>query len=171
MAGADSGMDQLSQVVRLLEDVGNALYRRFHAEVLGADVEPFMVQPMGLNRLAGSPTDRKRGRLPEAEMPLPARDHRRDLQGDGHRRGGPAGGDLVPPTQRGVIDATEWIGPADDLNLGLNAIWKNHYLQGLHQPTDAGEVIVNKTVFGGLPADSMRCSATPPWSRWPRPTP
>ncbi|WP_191058810.1 type 2 periplasmic-binding domain-containing protein [Geminicoccus harenae] len=63
------------------------------------------------------------------------------------------GGEIVPSAQRGVIDAAEWIGPADDLNLGLNAVWKNYYLQALHQSTDIGEVIVNKTVFDGLPAD------------------
>ena len=63
------------------------------------------------------------------------------------------GGEIVPAAQRGVIDAAEWIGPADDLNLGLNTIWKNYYLQGLHQSTDVGEVIINKTVWDGLPPD------------------
>ncbi|WP_191058809.1 type 2 periplasmic-binding domain-containing protein [Geminicoccus harenae] len=55
MAGAGSGMDQLSHVAWLLEGDGNALYQRFYAEVLGADVEPFMVQPMGPDPWAGSP--------------------------------------------------------------------------------------------------------------------
>ena len=63
------------------------------------------------------------------------------------------GGEIVPSAQRGVIDAAEWSGPADDLNLGLNAVWKNYYLQGLHRSTDVREVIINKDVWGGLEPD------------------
>jgi TRAP-type mannitol/chloroaromatic compound transport system substrate-binding protein len=57
------------------------------------------------------------------------------------------GGEIVPAAQRGVIDAAEWIGPADDVNLGLHRVWKHYYLQGLHQSTDVGEVIFNKGWF------------------------
>ena len=63
------------------------------------------------------------------------------------------GGEIVPAAQRGTIDAAEWIGPADDLNLGLQTVWKNYYLQGLHQSTDIGEVLINKTFWDKLPAD------------------
>ena len=63
------------------------------------------------------------------------------------------GGEIVPAAQRGTIDAAEWIGPADDLNLGLQTVWKNYYLQGLHQSTDIGEVLINKTFWNKLPAD------------------
>ena len=63
------------------------------------------------------------------------------------------GGEIVPAAQRGVIDAAEWIGPADDLNLGLHTVWKHYYLQGLHQSTDIGEVLINKTLWNKLPPD------------------
>ena len=63
------------------------------------------------------------------------------------------GGEIVPAAQRGVIDAAEWIGPADDLNLGLQTVWKHYYLQGLHQSTDIGEILINKTVWDKLPPD------------------
>ncbi len=63
------------------------------------------------------------------------------------------GGEIVPAAQRGVIDAAEWIGPADDLNLGLQTVWKNYYLQGLHQSTDIGEVLINKAVWAKLAPD------------------
>jgi TRAP-type mannitol/chloroaromatic compound transport system substrate-binding protein len=63
------------------------------------------------------------------------------------------GGEIVPAAQRGTIDAAEWIGPADDRNLGLHTIWKNYYLQGLHQSTDIGEIIFNKTWWNKQPAD------------------
>jgi TRAP-type mannitol/chloroaromatic compound transport system substrate-binding protein len=63
------------------------------------------------------------------------------------------GGEIVPAAQRGTIDAAEWIGPADDRNLGLHTIWKNYYLQGLHQSTDVVEVLFNKDFFNGLTPD------------------
>ena len=63
------------------------------------------------------------------------------------------GGEIVPAAQRGVIDAAEWIGPADDINLGLQTVWKHYYLQGLHQSTDIGEVIINGTFWKKLPPD------------------
>jgi len=70
------------------------------------------------------------------------------------------GGEIVPAAQRGVIDAAEWIGPADDLNLGLHTVWKNYYLQGLHQSTDIGEVLVNKTVWAKLTPDLQEMMRT-----------
>ena len=63
------------------------------------------------------------------------------------------GGEIVPAAQRGTIDAAEWIGPADDRNLGLHTVWKNYYLQGLHQSTDIGEVLFNKTWWNKLSPD------------------
>ena len=63
------------------------------------------------------------------------------------------GGEIVTSAQRGVIDAAEWIGPADDLNLGLQTVWKHYYLQGLHQSTDIGEILINKTVWDKLSPD------------------
>ena len=70
------------------------------------------------------------------------------------------GGEIVPAAQRGTIDAAEWIGPADDLNLGLQTVWKNYYLQGLHQSTDIGEVLINKTVWNKLSPDLQEIMRT-----------
>jgi TRAP-type mannitol/chloroaromatic compound transport system substrate-binding protein len=63
------------------------------------------------------------------------------------------GAEIVPAAQRGVIDAAEWIGPADDLALGFHTVFKHYYLQGLHQSTDVGEVLINRTVWNKLPND------------------
>ena len=154
MAGAGAGMDQLSHVAWLLEGGGNALYERFYTEVLGANVQPFMVQPMGPDPLGWFATPI------ENVEDFKALKYRSPpgITGEIFAEMGISavalpGGEIVPAAQRGVIDAAEWIGPADDLNLGLNTIWKNYYLQGLHQSTDVGEVIINKTVWDGLPPD------------------
>jgi TRAP-type mannitol/chloroaromatic compound transport system substrate-binding protein len=63
------------------------------------------------------------------------------------------GGEIVPAAQRGVIDAAEWIGPADDMILGFHTVFKHYYLQGMHQSSDVGELLINKTVWNKLPAD------------------
>ena len=63
------------------------------------------------------------------------------------------GGEIVPAAQRGVIDAGEWINPGEDIRLGLHQVWKNYYLQGFHQASDLGSIIINKDFWNKLPAD------------------
>lgn len=63
------------------------------------------------------------------------------------------GGEIVPAAQKGVIDAAEWINPGEDIKLGLQQIWKNYYLQGFHQASDLGEIIINKDFWDGLSPD------------------
>ncbi len=60
------------------------------------------------------------------------------------------GGEIVPAAQKGVIDAAEWINPAEDIKLGLQHVWKNYYLQGVHQASDLGELTFNKEFWGKL---------------------
>ena len=63
------------------------------------------------------------------------------------------GGELVPAAQRGVIDAAEWINPGEDIRLGLHQVWKHYYLQGFHQASDLGSIIVNKDFWSKLTPD------------------
>ena len=87
MAGAGVGLDQLSHVAWLFEGGGYDLYRKLYKDILKVNVEPLFVQPMGPDPLGWfkSPIASTDG-LQEDEVPLAARHHRRDLQGDG--RGG-----------------------------------------------------------------------------------
>ncbi len=62
------------------------------------------------------------------------------------------GGEIVPAAQKGVIDAAEWINPAEDIKLGLQQVWKNYYLQGVHQASDLGEITFNKGFWNKLTA-------------------
>ena len=64
---------------------------------------------------------------------------------------GLSGPDIIPSAQRGAIDASEWIGPAEDIVMGLDQIWKHYYLQGLHQAISIGDVYINKTWYDKLP--------------------
>lgn len=153
-AGAGTGMDQLSHMAWLSQGGGNALYKRLFSDVLKLNVEPFMIQPMGPDPLGwfkkpiSSLEDMKK--LKYRSPP--------GLTGDIFKTMGVnavamPGGEIIPAAQRGVIDAAEWIGPADDLALGFHTVFKHYYLQGLHQSTDVGELLLNKTVWNKLPAD------------------
>ena len=45
-----------------------------------------------------------------------------------------AGADVLPSHASGAIDATEWIGPADELGKGLHHAAKYYYNPGWHEP-------------------------------------
>ncbi len=63
------------------------------------------------------------------------------------------GGELFMALQSGAIDATEWVGPYNDLAFGLHKAAKYYYYPGWHEPGTTLESIVNKTVFNSLPDD------------------
>ncbi|MFN3868910.1 MAG: TRAP transporter substrate-binding protein [Hyphomicrobiaceae bacterium] len=154
MAGAGAGLDQLSHVAWLYEGGGNKLLDRLYGEVLKLNIVAHMVQPMGPDPLGWF----KRPIESVADFKSMKYRSPPGITGEIFKEMGIAavampGGEIVPAAQRGTIDAAEWIGPADDRNLGLHTIWKNYYLQGLHQSTDVGEILWNKTWYDKLPAD------------------
>ena len=61
------------------------------------------------------------------------------------------GGEIMPSLQSGAIDATEWVGPWNDLAFGFYKVAKNYYGPGFHEPGTHTECIVNKTEFESLP--------------------
>ena len=73
------------------------------------------------------------------------------------RAGGTAvtlpGSELYTSLQTGVIDATEWVGPYNDLALGLHQVARYYYYPGWHEPGSNLEFIVNRDDFEALPAD------------------
>ncbi len=63
------------------------------------------------------------------------------------------GGELYTSLQTGVIDAAEWVGPYNDLALGLHEVAEYYYYPGWHEPGAMLEFIINKQSFEALPAD------------------
>jgi len=61
--------------------------------------------------------------------------------------------EIFTAMQTGAIDATEWVGPYNDLALGLHRVAKYYYYPGWHEPGATTEVIINKVAWDGLPAD------------------
>jgi TRAP-type mannitol/chloroaromatic compound transport system substrate-binding protein len=62
-----------------------------------------------------------------------------------------AGAEIYTNLERGVIDATEWIGPYHDYLMGFHQIAKYYYHPGWHEPGTVLELFVNKLKFEGLP--------------------
>lgn len=63
------------------------------------------------------------------------------------------GGELFTSLQTGVIDATEWVGPYNDLAFGLYKAAKHYYYPGWHEAGTTLEGIINKKAFDALPED------------------
>lgn len=63
------------------------------------------------------------------------------------------GGEIFTSLQSGAIDATEWIGPYNDLAFGLHQAADYYYYPGWHEPTVMFETIVNEEALAGLPDD------------------
>ncbi len=63
------------------------------------------------------------------------------------------GSELYTALQSGNIDATEWVGPYNDLAFGFHKIAKFYYYPGWHEPGTTLEAIINKKALEALPAD------------------
>jgi TRAP-type mannitol/chloroaromatic compound transport system substrate-binding protein len=63
------------------------------------------------------------------------------------------GGDIYTSLKTGVIDATEWVGPYNDLAMGFHEVAKYYYYPGWHEPGSVMELSVNKQAFEALPTD------------------
>jgi TRAP-type mannitol/chloroaromatic compound transport system substrate-binding protein len=64
-----------------------------------------------------------------------------------------AGSEIFTALQTGSIDATEWVGPYNDLAMGLNQAARFYYYPGWQEPGPTLECIVNREAWDSLPAD------------------
>ncbi|MEE2744685.1 MAG: TRAP transporter substrate-binding protein DctP [Bdellovibrionota bacterium] len=64
-----------------------------------------------------------------------------------------AGGEIYTNLDRGVIDATEWVGPFHDLKMGFYKTAKYYYYPGWHEPGTTLELMINTKAWASLPAD------------------
>lgn len=63
------------------------------------------------------------------------------------------GAEIFTSLQTGVIDATEWVGPYNDVSFGLHKAAKYYYYPGWQEPGPGLECIVNKKHWDALPPD------------------
>ncbi len=64
-----------------------------------------------------------------------------------------AGGEIYTNLERGVIDATEWVGPYHDYLMGFYKAAKYYYYPGWHEPGTVLEIMINKKAWEKLPKD------------------
>ena len=67
----------------------------------------------------------------------------------------PASG-IFAALERGVIDASEWVAPHDDLKLGLHRTARYYYYPGWHEPGTTNDFGFNRKAYDALPADLRR---------------
>ena len=61
--------------------------------------------------------------------------------------------EIFTSLQTGTIDAAEWVGPYNDVSLGLHKAARYYYYPGWHEPGPMLELIVNKDAWETLPDD------------------
>ncbi|WP_406681974.1 TRAP transporter substrate-binding protein [Shewanella subflava] len=71
-----------------------------------------------------------------------------------------AGRELYGALKTGAIDAAEWVGPYNDLPLGLYQVAKFYYYPGWHEPGSNMEFMVNQQAFLALPDDLQQIIIT-----------
>ncbi len=65
-------------------------------------------------------------------------------------------GEIYAALERGVIDACDWIGPHDDMKLGLHNTARYYYYPGWHEPGTTLDFGFNKKAYEALPGDLQR---------------
>jgi len=63
------------------------------------------------------------------------------------------GGEIFTSLKTGAIDATEWVGPYNDLAFGLYKAARFYYYPGWHEPGTTLEALINEKAFNALPQD------------------
>lgn len=71
-----------------------------------------------------------------------------------------SGNEVYTNLERGVIDATEWIGPYHDYKMGFYQVAKNYYYPGWHEPGATLELLINKSKLAELPSDLQQIIKT-----------
>lgn len=70
------------------------------------------------------------------------------------------GGDIYPALERGVIDATEWVGPYDDEKMGFYKVAKFFYYPGWWEPAPTLSIYVNSKAWESLPKEYQEMVTT-----------
>lgn len=154
LGGSGSGLDQMGQLAWYMRGGGRELYIEYYTKILKADVMPFLYAPDGpeafgwFKKPITSVAEFTKLRF-RISSGLPS-DVLREMGGTPVNLGA---SELIPAAERGVLDAVEWINPANDLKVGLQDIFKYYSIQGLHQAIDIADIVINGKKWRALPPD------------------
>ncbi len=70
------------------------------------------------------------------------------------------GGEIFPSLQSGAIDATEWVGPWNDLAFGFYKVAQFYYYPGFHEPGTTLSTGVNRQLWESLTGDQQALIAS-----------
>lgn len=70
------------------------------------------------------------------------------------------GAEIYPALERGVIDATEWVGPYDDEKAGFYKVAKFYYHPGWWEPAPTLSLYVNQKAWDSLPKEYQEIVAS-----------
>jgi len=70
------------------------------------------------------------------------------------------GSEVFTALQTGAIDAAEWVGPYNDVALGLHRVARYYYYPGWQEPGPMIECLVNQSAWDSLPEDLREIVAT-----------
>ncbi len=73
------------------------------------------------------------------------------------------GGEIVPAGERGVIECGEWVGPAEDMKIGFQTVWKYYYMPSTHEPATVLELLINGDVWKKLTPDLQAIIKSATW--------
>jgi TRAP-type mannitol/chloroaromatic compound transport system substrate-binding protein len=161
LGGSGSGLDQMGQLGWYMRGGGRDLYIEYYTKMLKADVMPFLYAPDGpecfgwFKKPITSVAEFTKLRF-RISSGLPS-DVLKDMGGIPVNL---AGQELIPAAERGVIDAVEWINPANDIKVGLQDVFKFYSIQGLHQAIDIADVIINGAKWRALSPDLQQIVET-----------
>ena len=66
------------------------------------------------------------------------------------------GGDIVQALKSGAIDASEWVGPWMDMDLGLHKVASHYYYPGFHEPGTGLAVGINRRLWERIAVSDRR---------------
>jgi TRAP-type mannitol/chloroaromatic compound transport system substrate-binding protein len=162
-AGGPFGMDMIDYMGWLYDGGGIELYREYYQNQLKRNVVPIPLTSVA-NQVLGW-----------FKQPIKSWD---DLKGRKCRQTGLTaevfsksgmspvnmpGGDIVPAGERGVIECGEWVGPAEDMVIGFQTVWKHYYMPSMHEPATVLELLINGDVWKKLSPDLQQIIQAASW--------
>ncbi len=132
---------------------GKELYQELVQDKLGLDLVGFFAMPMPTQPLGwfkeqvSSAADMQGLKYRTVGLATDI------MQGMGLRVTQLPGGEIVPALERGVIEAFEFNNPTADRQFGAQDVSKHYHMGSYHQAAEFFEIIFNKRVYEGLPAE------------------
>jgi TRAP-type mannitol/chloroaromatic compound transport system substrate-binding protein len=161
--GGPFGMDMIDYMGWIYDAGGLELYRELYQDQLKRDVVPIPLtavanQVLGwFKRPVTSWNDLKGRKCRETGITAEV------FSKSGMATVNMPGGEIVPAGERGVIECGEWVGPAEDMKIGFQTVWKHYYMPSTHEPATVLELLINADVWNKLAPDLQAIIKAATW--------